>query len=448
VKFNSLRTSVVGSAFAIAAAFLLGSCGGGGSATQNTGGNLTLLPQSGAVFYAGMPATMTVVGGRHPYRVVSGAPGIFPVPEELNSNSFTVIPNNPGVIDPGGTVDTLPVRTVIVSVTDAENGFQQSSIQIAQNFFTGYGVTYTSNCASSVGGTTAPPACAGGETAVRIEANFNGALIGFRTYRLDVLRGPFQWLFPNSPGQIAGNSITVTTDHEGKTNAIFRVNPNVTTQIAVFRITDVETGVSTEQVFTITGVAAGTALEILPDTFTFTGPDTATCGTGTADFLVFDGTPPYTAVSSFSNVTVTPSTTSAQPGRFTLSVNDSSTCLTDATIIISDSNNVRGTVTVTTQRGDADPPTPPPAPLRVVPNSVTITCNQDASALLVSSATTPTYSAVSSDPDITFTLGPSNITVHRVGNLPASGGNKTSTVTITDGTSTAPLTVRSPVTCS
>jgi hypothetical protein len=33
-------------------------------------------------------------------------------------------------------------------------------------------------------------------------------------------------------------------------------------------------------------------LEILPDTFTFTGPDTAHCGTGTADFLVFDGCRP------------------------------------------------------------------------------------------------------------------------------------------------------------
>ena len=443
MKFHSLRTSLGGSALAIAAAFLLGSCGGGGSATSNTGGNLQLLPQNGT-FFAGMPSTMTIVGGRHPYRIISAEPGILPVPSTVDGPTFTVIPNNPGVIDAGTAVDALPIRTILVSATDAENLFQQSSIRVAQNFLTGYGVRYTSNCAAPTGGGDAPPACAGGETAVRIEANFNGSLIGFRTYRLDVIRGPFHWVFPNTPGQILGDSITVTTDHEGKTSAIFVVDRNVTTQLAMFRITDVETGVSVEQLFTITGVAAGAQLEILPDTFTFTGPDTAHCGTGTADFLVFDGIPPYTAVSSFANVTVTPTSTTDQPGRFTLSVSDSSTCLTDATIIVTDSNNIRGTVTVTTEAGSADPP---PAALRVIPTSMTLTCGQTAGGVIAGG--TGTYTGNTSDPRITLTIAGSTFNVTRNGALPAlPGGNVNLRAFITDGSSTATVTVTTPANCS
>jgi hypothetical protein len=443
VKFHSLRTSLVGSAIAVSAAFLLGSCGGGGAATSNTGGNLQLLPQNGT-FYAGMPATMTIVGGRHPYHIVSGEPGILPVPSTVNESSFTVIPNNPGVVDAGTAVDALPIRTIIVSATDSENLFQQSSIQVAQNFLTGYGVRYTSNCASATGG-SGPPACAGGETAVRIEANFNGSLIGFRTYRLDVLRGPFHWVFPDSGGQIVGDSITVTTDHEGKTNAIFRVDNNVPTQLAMFRLTDVATGVSVEQLFTITGAPVGADLEILPDTFTFTGPDSAHCGTGTADFLVFDGVPPYTAVSSFANVSVTPTTSSSQPGRFTLSVGDPSTCLTDATIIVTDSNNIRGTVTVTTEAGSNDPP---PAPVRVIPTSFTLTC-QGNGAGVVAGGTSP-YSATSTAPSrISAVIAGNSLTVTELSAGPTpSGGLTTSTVIVTDGTSTATVTVRYPTTCS
>ena len=441
MKFNSLRTSVLGSAFALAAAFLLGSCGGGGSATQNTGGNLFLLPQNGT-FYAGMPATMTIVGGRHPYRIVSSDPGIFPVPSEVNEASFTVTPNNPGVVDSASA--SLPERTVVVSATDAENNFQQSQIKIAQNFLTGYGVRYTSNCGTTTGSASAPPACAGGETAVRIEANFNGALVGFRTYRLDIIRGPFQWVFPD--GQIAGNSITVTTDHEGKTNAIFRVSNNVPTQLAMFRVTDVLTGVSTEQLFTIIGSPVGTQLAIIPDTFKFTGPDTAHCGTGTADFLVFDGIPPYTAVSSFANVTVTPTTSPTQPGRFTLSVSDSSTCLTDATIIVTDSNNIRGTVKVTTAPGTA---APPPSALRVIPSSLTLGCQQSASAVVVGG--TGTYSTTSVNPvRITASAVAGNsftVTENSLGPT-ASGGTTSSNVIVTDGSSTTTLNVKYPVTCS
>lgn len=447
MKFHSLRTSLVGTVFALIAAALLGSCGGGGASTNNTGGTLTLLPQTGT-FFAGMPATMIISGGRRPYRLTSSEPGILPVPSTLDGSSFTVIPSNPGVIDNDLAPTALPIRTVIIQVIDAENNTTSASIRVAQNFLTGYGVSFNSNCPGSgtPGSGTAPQACAGGETLVRLVANFNGALIGNRTYRLEVLRGPFFWVFPD--GRIAGNTITVTTDHEGKALAIFRVNGGVPTQIGVFRIVDVETGVSTEQSFIITGVPLATQLEIIPNEFTFTGRDTATCGTGSGQFLVFDGLPPYTAVSSFAQVTVTPSSTNEQPGRFTLNVSDPSTCLSNATIIVTDSRLVRGTVTVTTVAGTNDPP---PPPLRVLPTSVTLGCSaRTGSFLIVGGDPAAAFSASTSDSTLSLVVVDRNVTITY--NNPNPGLVNVnplvaSSVIVTDGTDTGVVSVRRPTDC-
>ena len=447
MKFHSFRTSLLGTVFALFAAVLLGSCGGGGASSTNQGGALLLLPAS-ATFFAGMPATMTVSGGRGPYRLVSSEPGILPVPSSLNGNSFTVIPSNPGVVDVGLDPSALPVRTVIITLTDTENNVVSASIRVAQNFLTGYGISFNSNCPAPTTG-PGPQACAGGETALRIEANFNGALIGNRTYRLEVLRGPFSFVFPD--GRISGNTITVTTDHEGKAFAIFRVNNNVPTQLGVFRIVDVETGVSTEHTFIITGTPLAAELAVIPNEFTFTGRDTTMCGTGSAQFLVFDGLPPYTAFSTFAQVTVTPASTDAQPGMFTFSVNDPGTCLTNATIVVTDSRLARGIVTITTELGTNDPP---PAPLRAVPSSVTLTCPINSASTLVVGGVDPAaaVSVSSTDARLSFSVAGRAITITF---NPISGGNTTavlptvsSTVLVTDGASTVTVGVRRPTDCT
>ena len=446
MKFHSLRTSLVGTVFALIAAALLGSCGGGGASTNNVGGNLLLLPTN-ATFYAGMPGTMTIVGGRRPYRVISSEPGILPVPTTVDGNSFTLIPSNPGVIDTGIAVNELPTRSVTVSVTDAENGFAQGVVHVAQNFLTGYSIGFNSNCSLAGTATVAPQACAGSETALRIVANFNGALIGDRTYRLEVLRGPFSWVFPD--GRIAGNTITVTTDHEGKAFAFFRVESNVPTQLGVFRIVDVLTGVSTEYSFIITGTPLAAQLEIIPNEFTFTGPDTATCGTGSAQFLVFDGLPPYRAFSSFAQVTVSPASTDAQPGIFTFNVNDPNTCLSNATIVVTDSRLARGTVTINTAPGTADPP---PPPLRAIPASITLTCAALTGSTVVAGGADPTAAINAATTDPTLTITPAGRTVSVTFNPPSAGVTAvpptvSSTVTLTDGTSVTNLTVRHPTDC-
>ena len=95
---------------------------------------------------------------------------------------------------------------------------------------------------------------------------------------------------------------TTATDHTGTADAIIKVNQGVGTQLGVYRIVDVATGASTQYVFTIQGRPGSLPvgpLTVIPDEFTLAGRNTAECGTGTGDFMVFDGTPPYTATSSF-----------------------------------------------------------------------------------------------------------------------------------------------------
>ena len=443
-----MRTSLAGSAFALLAAMLLGSCGGGGGGSNNTGGNLVLLPNLNVTFYAGVPAEMHVGGGRHPYRLSSSQPGIFPVPSEIDNNSFTVIPSNPGVIDNSVQAGQLPIRSVVVQVTDAENNIQQAQITVAQNWVFGYGLSYTSNCQSASAGTTPPPACAGGETLVRVEPTFNGALVAHRVLRLETQRGPITWVYPD--GTIAGNSITVTSDDMGRTFAIFRNDSGVPTQFGIIRLIDVETGMYADQVVNISGVAIADQLEIIPDSFTFTGPNTAQCGTGQGSFLVFDGVPPYTAFSASGAVSVTPDTTSDQPGQFTFNVGNPNVCLTDATIVITDSRLVRGTVTINTEAGTADPP---PPPLRAIPSSLTLSCTLLSGSILVAGGdpAVTTVNAATTDPKLTLSIAGRTVTVDFNPTVPlgtSTGANVTGTVTITDGASVLSIPVRHPPDCT
>ena len=448
-----MRNSLVRGALAIIAALLVGSCGGGGAASNNTGGNLLLLPNLNVVFYAGVPATMTIAGGRHPYRVVSSNPGIFPVPDQVSNSTFTVIPSNPGVLDNSVQAGDLPIRSLTVQVTDAENNFQQAIISVAQNFIMGYGLRYTSNCTVETG--DPPAACGGGETLVTIEPTFNGALVPNRTLRLDVIRGPLVWLSaPN--GTILGPTTTVTSDEMGRTFAIFRTDVGVETQFAIIRLTDVATGQYADQAFVINGLTQSQQeLNILPNEFTFKGALQGQCGTGSGSFLVFDGTPPYTAFSTFGEVSLDNSTSDTNPGQFSFDVGNPNICLTDATIVVYDTRNVRGTVTITTEEGETAPPPPPPPPLRAIPTALTLTCSLPSGSFLVAGGSDPTavINATESDPQLTQTSGTGrSVTVDFVptGGFGAGtdvGPTITSQVQATDGTAVVVVTVRHPTSC-
>ena len=434
-------------AYAVTVSLLVAACGGGGaSVNPNQGGPFTVAPAEGT-FYAGVPATITISGGRRPYSVTSSEPGVLPVPSIVDAFSFEVVPNNPGVVDAGLDVNALQVRTVILTFRDTTGASQTASIKVAQNFLTGYRLVFTaSTCpAPAAGAAVAITPCSGGDTAVQMLATFDGARHGNEAFRLEVVRGQFAFYTPDSSTSVISNSVTVTSDHEGKITAVIRVPSGVPPQIAILRVVHVASGSSTEQVFTIAGAVSQPALVLtaIPSSFTFTAADSTSCGSGSGDFFVFDGKPPYMAVSSNSAVGVTPTSTSSQPGRFTVTVGNGAACPNAAPVIVTDSLGNRVTVTVTSVRGPAA--TPPP-PLAVAPSSITLACGTSGSVSVVGGS--GSYSVTSSHPQVNATVAGRTITITRVAPDPVgSTFTTTASISVTDGSTAQVVTVTVPAFC-
>jgi hypothetical protein len=441
VKFRSL----LGVALTVCASVFLGSCGGGGAATNGgvEGATLAILPAAG-VIYAGVPVTFTVTGGRPPYTLSSSDPTLIAVPTSLNGHSFEVDAPNPSVIDTGIPVGGLPVRTVNLTARDATGQTAAASIQVARNFLTGYGFDFVSTACSTpppssgTGGSTAVSPTAGCDTVVEIFATVNGNIQANQTFRFDVVTGNFSFVDPATGNTT--NTYTTTTDHNGVATAIIRVPSNAGAQVGVFRITDVQTGVSTTNAFTIGGNSNTTSLTAIPSSFTFTGALTTDCGTGVGDFFVFGGSPPYAAQSSDPNVTVRAVDRNSQPGEFELTANNPGICLTNATIVVTDAVGAHTTVTVTTSPGSTAPPTP--AARDAQPTSVTLGCGQSASVTVVGGS--GSYSATSTQADVKAIVSGHTVTITRAATDPAGGPfNTSSSVNITDGATIVPISVTS-----
>jgi hypothetical protein len=418
-------------ALALSVALLVAACGGGGAERNpNQGGPISASPQDG-FFYAGVASTITMSGGRAPYAVTSSEPQILPVPAIVNSNSFQVIPNNPGVIDAGLDPDAVPSRTIIVSIRDTTGILVTITIHVAQNFLTGYGFNFgASTCAAN-------PPCAGGETAMIFDTTFNGSLHGLERFKLERVRGPFHFVDPLGGSNLV-DSIFVDSDHNGKITSVIKVDAPIFTQIGIVRLTHVKTGATVEYNFTLNNTTATASLTAIPAAVNFVGTSSNLCGTGTSDVLIFDGAPPYTAQCIDPDTNVQPATSSSQPGRFKISATNNTRCLDNAQCVFMDSSGARVVVPVTTTKGTAA--TPPPA-LTVNPTTITLAgCGSSGSVSVVGG--TGTYSTNSTSPAITAVASGNTVTVTRALHDPAGGPFVSpAVVTVTDGTSIASLTV-------
>jgi hypothetical protein len=431
------------------ASVIVGSCGGGGASSPGeVNGTLAILP-SAATLYAGVPYTFTVAGGRKPYFLSSTEPILLPVPSTLNGNSFQVVPGNPSVVDTGLDPNELPVRSVVITVRDSfgttistpsENG-----LRVAQNFLTGYGVVFTTtNCGQ---GETTPQACSGADSIVRLVATQNGLLLPNRAVRFCAVRGNFKFVVPETPSNVPATLVDcfdTVTDHSGVATARIRVPPDATTQIATLRVIDVASGAFVDQVFTIEQGTIVNQLTVIPNDFVFTGPRQGVCGTGSGDFIVFNGDPPYTAVSTNPNVTITPTSVNTNPARFTLSANNPFVCLDNVTVIVTDRANRRATVTVTTEEGSQTLP-----PLVVAPTTVSLndTCGFTTSVTAVGG--TGSLSTNSTHPRVQATLSGNTVTITRLRPdppPPPAFYPNTAQVTVTDGTTIQTVTVNNVAT--
>jgi hypothetical protein len=299
-----------------------------------------------------------------------------------------------------------------------------------------------------------------------MRAEIGGNLYGNREYRFEIVRGPFTFtnIGPNGPvlasGTLGpgGTTWTTRTDHNGQASAIIRFNNNIGTQVGVYRIVDVATGASTQYVINIQGVPLSGALTAIPEEFTLAGANSASCGTGAGDFLVFDGTPPYTAVSTFPQALLVeaidrPGTnvSQTQPGQFRFSATNPFFCMDPGTIVVRDANNRQVTVEVTTEEGSGDPP---PPPIQPTPGSVTLGCGASGSVILVGGG--GTFTAASSDSRILTTSSSRTVTITRAGAdpvgtpvspTPGTVNPISYVVNVTDGTQVIGIGVTAPSNC-
>ena len=435
MKFQTFSHYVL----ALMAALVLAACGGSGADRDpNQGGPVSVSPES-ATFYAGIPATITAQGGRPPYGITSSDPGTLPVPEIVNGHTFEVIPNQPGVVDSGLAAGELQVRTVIVSIRDSTGIRVSATIKVAQNFLTGYGI---STGASTCQGPDKP--CSGGETTLIIGATFNGVLHGNEKFEVERVRGPFKFVWPLGSNTLVDkvppdSTTELRSDHRGQVTLVIRVDAGVPSQVAIIRVRHVDTGASSEISFTISGTAATASLTLIPPTITLTGANDTQCGTGAADFLVFDGQQPFTATCLDPALTITP-TSNTTPGRFTINAINPNVCLDKSPCVITDSTGAHATMEVTTKKGPA-PPAPPP--MTISPTTLTLACGASGTITVVG-GNGPPYSASSSHPRVTAVVVSANrVTITRlIGDPPLPASQPiTATVSITDGATIKDVTV-------
>ncbi len=438
---NALRAfaSLLGLVLSVATLGLLSSCGGGGaSVNPDFGGPVQIFPQEGT-FFAGIPSIITVSGSHSPYSLTSSDPAILPVPSFTNVNKVVVVPNQPGVVDIGLQPGQLPIRTVNVSVRGPNATSATATIHVAQNFLISYSARITSPTCPLPTGATSVAACAGNPGAIEMLAVTNGLLQGGKPFRFCNVIGDFQ--FFDIPTNTRQQCIVVTTDHLGGAIATFVVNSGAPTQLAIFRVQDVATGVFTDTIFTINGAGAlpQSTLTAIPAQITFTGRSGTECGTGSADVFIFDGVPPFTVFNSDPRVVVTPSTSNSNPPRFTIMVGSpTAPCLTNVPVTFRDNTGAHVTITVTTGLGTS----PPAQPVTVAPTVIQLnTCGASGSASVAGGIGSP-FSAASSTSRITAFVSGNTVTITRLAAGDPAGGIVTpQAVGVTDGATTATITV-------
>ena len=244
---------------------------------------VTIQPET-AVLYSGMPTTFTVSGGTGTYSITSSNQAVVQVPAFLNGRTFAVVPANV-IADTAVTISvrdsgTAPLATATLSVRP---GTVANDIVVIPTATQGTGC--------------APAVCSGGDALVFATVSQGGSPLPARGVRLDVVSGDFRFIVsPPGQAEVLSTQTTVISDQAGGVHARIRVLAGAPNQTGVVQVTDLGTNAFRRATFTIaqaTGTSPG--FFTVPDSFTFTGPNTLQCASGTrADVSIFGGTPPYT----------------------------------------------------------------------------------------------------------------------------------------------------------
>jgi hypothetical protein len=374
------------------AAALLGSCGGSG-VSGDTGvsvGSLSLIPGSGSLF-ANVPFTFTIAGGSKPYTVSTSEQTLIPN-QTVNGNTFVVVPNNPGVVDPVTDPNIVPSRSIRFTVRD-NAGTQvitgDTSFKVVQNFITGYRLSINSLFACGVDSTGKPisaEGCSGSESAIDLFPTSDGVLYRNRPLRFSINYGEFTFVDRNSsPPNRLVPTITLTTSgataptgtESGSLRAFFRTSDTARTQYAGLRITDVQSGVYRDVDFLIINPTVTTQATLIPASLgPLAGVDASKCGSGGVDVRISGGKAPYSITVSASSraiVSVNPPIVLDANGIFAVGVAAApapNSCLTEPNAItVTDANGLTTSFGVTTTAGTGAAV----LPLTVSPSSVCLT---------------------------------------------------------------------------
>lgn len=312
---HSLRRSQKTLAVVIlgASALLLQACGGGGT-SSNTGlqvGALAIQPNIGTL-YGGVPFDITIAGGVRPYNITSNEQTVFPVNLQLNANNFTVVPNNPGVVDPQTDPNVVPSRSVTMTVRDNAGTTVTATYNVLQNFMTGYNISIGSIVDCGLGTTATVQACAGFESRIDVVPTSAGLIRAQRQLRFSVLYGPVGYIQDNNT--TVASTYTLTTDSNGRGVARLFATAGSPAQYSAIRVTDVQTGAYRDIVFTLVN-APTSPLAALPATLpNVVGANTSQCGFGSASIVITGGTPPYTLSTTNASIIVSPTTVASAGG--------------------------------------------------------------------------------------------------------------------------------------
>ena len=383
---------------------------------------ITIQPET-AVMYSGLPTTFTVSGGTGTYSISSTNQAVVQVPAFLNGRTFSVTPANVladtpvtlSVRDSG----TAPVATAALTVRP---GTVANDISIVPT--------------PTQGGNCSPAVCSGGDAIVVATLSQGGTPLPARGVRLEVVSGDFRFIV-SPPGQpeVLATTTTVVTDQAGNVLNRIRALPGAPNQTAVIQVTDLGTSAFRRATFSIaqaTGSSPG--FFVVPDTFTFTGPNNLSCATGVrGDVTIFGGSPPYTIGNGGTAFSVSQNTVSQSGGSFYIVANG--TCANDIPIPVVDAAGRTATVTVSNVLGTNAIPE-----LAVSPSTVTLSECASQATVTVAGGIPGSFTVSNTSNAIIASPNPSAriISIRRAPNQVASSpilvgvasGDKVATITV------------------
>jgi hypothetical protein len=416
VKLQALRNGCVRLLLACGLASLLVACSGAVSGPPPVPGPISVAPST-AILYSQQPTTFVLSGGTAPYFVTSSDQATVPVIGSVAGTSFAVVPRHVAAETP-----------VTLTVTDAAGSAPVAVSLTVRPSIVSNVVTITptsTECGTAV--------CPGGDAEVKVVLMQNGVPLSGRQVLFRVVSGPASVL----PGSFGGQPGLAVTDATGTARVVVRVSSDATTQSALLEITDVS---SESRLLTSVAISIANApLNAQPNTINFVGTTATTCAASgvSATVIVFGGRPPY-SISQPSNFTIfAPDGTrviTSSGGSFT--IRPTGVCVASETAAIVDGNGSTVTVTVSNVVGSA----PPPTPIQVTPNEVTLdSCNSVATVTLVGGTPTSYQFNVQSGA-VTVTAIPNNqFTLQR--RSPSDPALSPIQVGFTDGQSVTEVTV-------